>query len=149
MLPDPFRPEPRMPAHAYTTYALIRPPTPQYWRTATCAEVDCEHWRNGWVTRIDTSTDMGVRQANYIGNQSGRAYTARLENTLAVFTFPAGQQCFAEHRVPHQREPLYVVRGGDHRGNPRGEKRTHTRGEFWVEDMQERLGQLTDEIERG
>jgi hypothetical protein len=90
-----------------------------------------------------------VRQANYIGNHSGRAFKARLENMMVVFTFPAGQQCFTEHRVPLEREPLYVVRGGDHRGNPREERRVHPRGSLWVEDMQERLGQLTDEIKKG
>jgi hypothetical protein len=146
----PFRLEPRMPAHAYTTYELIRPRSTHY-RPATCAEVSCAAYANGWRTTLDVSTPMGARQANYIRLQSGRRFTVREfpPSGAVEFTFPAGQQCFAAHRLPLEREPLYVVRGGDHRGNPRQERRVHTRGDLWVEDMQGQFDSLKTEISKG
>lgn len=147
---SPFRLGPRLPAHAYTTYQLLRPKATHY-RPATCEEVQCEANTRGWRTQIDTNTPMGARQANYIRLQSGRSFTTREVplSGLVVFTFPAGQQCFAQHRVPLEREPLYVVRNGDHRGNPRQERRVHIRPADWVDDFASHQDTLATEISKG
>jgi hypothetical protein len=34
---------------------------------------------------------------------------------LVTFTFPPGQECFAEHRVSLERDPLYTIKRGDWR----------------------------------
>ena len=69
---------------------------------------------------------------------------------LTEFTFEAGQTCFVEHRVPLEREPLYVVRDGDWRGNPRGTApRIHTRPDDWVDDFAEHQQRLADRFEQG
>jgi hypothetical protein len=39
--------------------------------------------------------------------------------------------------VPLERPELYVVRGGDWRGNPRGEVRRHSGPDSWVNDFAE------------
>lgn len=150
-MPEPFRIAPRMPPSAYKTYALRLPPATHY-RKARCEEVDCRANANGWVTHIDVSTDLGQRQAKYVVDKSGRTF---LETTsistpyLREFRFPPGQQCFADHQVPLEREPLYVVQGGDWRGNPRGEQRVHTRAADWVEDFAEHQARIAAEIEKG
>lgn len=145
---QPFRIEPIAPAEAYQTYSLKRIPG-VHTRPARCEEVDCLAYQQGWLTKIDISTDLGQRQAAYIRTKSGRAFTTWQDDTLITFTFYPGQQCFAQHQLALERDPLFLVRGGDHRGNPTGMQRRHTRGEDWVEDMTEHLGKVQQDKERG
>jgi hypothetical protein len=139
-------------AAAYKTYELAVP-LQTHWRPASCAEVDCPHHLRGWVTTIDETSALGQMQAGHIRHHAGRAYTeARGEHGMTVFTFPAGQRCFAsaDHRVPLEREPLWLVRGGDWRGNPlRIRTVRHTRAEDWRDDFGEHQDRIVETIERG
>jgi hypothetical protein len=142
--------QPLGPAEAYKTYQ-IRQPVRTHFRPATCAEVECESYAHGWTTTIDAATPTGVQQARYIVDRSGRAFTqARGMGSLVVFTFAPGQRCFAEHKVPLEREPFYVVKGGDWRGNPRRVPVTqHARSDDWVDDFATHQDQLAQRIQRG
>lgn len=172
--PEPFRIVPKMPASAYKTYALSLPKQTHY-RKATCQEVEqqctsllsgsiehgtavfcgeshCGPYMHGWVTYVDVSTDLGQRQAYYIRMHSGRSFTTSMvakQESAIRFTFPPGQQCFADHQVPLERDPFFIVRGGDWRGNPRGEMRSHVRAADWVEDFAEHQQRIVNEIEKG
>jgi hypothetical protein len=128
------RPEPNLAPHEYKTYRLSAP-LATHFRDATCQEVDCGAYANGWRTTVDVSTDLGRKQANYIRLLSARAFTVVETGTLVEFTFPAGQTCFAQHKVPLERDVTYRVVGGDHRGNPRRESFTHTSPGSWVDDF--------------
>jgi hypothetical protein len=69
-----------------------------------------------------------------------------------VFTFEAGQTCFAsgQHKLPLDRPEHYLVKGGDWRGNPtKTPTRKHSKPEFWVEDMQDSFDKLRQAQERG
>lgn len=146
-----FRIAPAMPVSAYKTYEL-KAPIATHYRIATCQEVECEQYARGWITRCDTSTDIGVRQAKYIVDKSGRAFreiTSANHPNIRAFKFSPGQRCFATHQVSLERNVLYVVRGGDWRGNPRGERRVHTKAEHWVEDFSEHQSKLANEIQKG
>jgi hypothetical protein len=144
--------EPQMPAEAYKTYAIVAPRS-THWVDATCAEVDCAHYLQGWQSVIDEATELGQRQAHYIRKESGRAFRERRrEDGLTVFFFEAGQACFDAQR--HQRRldrpELYIVRDGDHRGNPRGTPlRQHVKAADWVEDFAEHQAALADEHAKG
>ncbi|MFH8336967.1 hypothetical protein [Streptomyces sp. AM6-12] len=144
--------EPQMPAAAYKTYAIVAPKS-THWVGATCAEVDCAHYLNGWQSVIDEATELGQRQAHYIRKQSGRAYREeRRPDGLTAFTFEAGQPCFnaAKHQKRTGRPELYIVRDGDYRGNPRGtQTRQHVHAADWVEDFAEHQQGLADEIKKG
>lgn len=152
---------PQLPAHNMQTYQVASPLT-SHWRPATCAEVDCEQHRNGWVTAVDESTDLGQRQAHHIRTNcrpvdklAARGTVRRYSETRTpegwtAFRFPAGQECFAEHKVPLERPELYIVRDGDWRGNPRGtQPRRHARPEDWVEDFSEHHDRLATLRNRG
>ena len=147
---QPFRLPPKLPATAVKTYSLTAPRT-THTRPGTCAEADCPSLARGWLSVIDESTDLGQRQAAYIRRDSGRKFVeARNPLGLTEFTFDPGQACFVEHRVPLEREPLYVVRDGDWRGNPRGTAaRIHARPEHWVEDFAEHQQGLLDRFNQG
>lgn len=147
---QPFRITPSGPAHAYRTFQVAIPRGPEFQREATCQEVDCEHWLNGWQTLVDaTNTD----QLDALRG-SGRPYVeADPSAGVRVFTFAPGTPCFraSTHRVPVRPDlpQLFVVRGGDWRGNPTGERRVHQRPDDWVEDLQESTEALRETIERG
>lgn len=137
-----FRIQPAMGPESYTTYA-IQAPRSTHQRKATCAEIECIHYRHGWLTVVDESSELGARQAGYIRATSGRRFEEKSEGGLTHFTFYAGQECFREHYVSLDREPQYVVIGGDWRGNPRGEPtRVHRTFDDWANDFGEHQDKL-------
>lgn len=139
--------QPGMPAANYKSYSL-RAPLSTHWRKATCEEYECEAFRFGWVTLVDTATELGQLQAHYIRHdRSRRHHEDRGPDTMVSFTFLPGQEMFPceshNHRVGVGRPPLMLVTGGDWRGNPRGTPTVnHRRIEDWIDDCashQERL----------
>ena len=139
----------KLPVDAMKTYG-IRQPIQTHFRVANCQEARCPNMQQGWRTVIDESTDLGQAQANYIRKESGRKFIeAKDEAGLTSFTFEAGQRCFAKHQISLEREPLFLVRGGDWRGNPRREARQHARPDDWVEDFAEHQETLANRLEQG
>lgn len=142
------RAAPVLPLGAMKTYGMHMPKDAV--RAASCAEVECLNLQHGWITDVDETSTLGQMQAHYIRRESGRAFVEdRTPDGLTRFTFEAGQDCFAEHRVVEERDPILLVRAGDWRGNPTGERRIHTRPEHWVEDMQQTLDSVRTGQERG
>lgn len=132
-----FRIDPALPAHSVKTYGITSP-LDTHWVDASCADVSCDVQASGWQTFIDERTNLGERQAAYIRKLAGRPFTEhRNEHGVTVFTFPAGAECFQQHRRRVDRPEIFIVRGGDHRGNPRGDVTVHDRAEHWVEDFSE------------
>lgn len=145
---QPWRPEPLLPAQSMKTYTILAP-TETHWRPATCEDVDCPNHLYGWVTRVDEATELGQRQAHYLRHDRTRAHTeTRTEAGLTEFTFPPGTRCFTEHKARVERPELYVVRGGDHRGNPRGDVQ-HVTAEAWSDDFGEHQETLADRLQQG
>jgi hypothetical protein len=138
-----------VPVGVYQTFTLARPRTPDFWRNATCDEVNCRRKREGWRTVLDIGTATGARDAKWIVDHSGRHGTIERAGNQVTFTFAAGQDCFERHRVAHEREPVYIVRDGDHRGNPTGRRRIHQRGADWVDHMQNDLDKLRQARKQG
>lgn len=151
MRPPINRVEPRLPIGAVRSWE-IRAPKDTHWRAATCAEIDCGAYLHGWRTTVDERTELGQGQAYYIRKQSGRKYTeARNGSGVTVFTFEAGQRCFKadDHQMRIERPEIYVVRDGDHRGNPRGWVRRHNSPADWVDDFAEHQDKLADRMREG
>ncbi len=125
-------------------YKILNPALTHF-RPATCEEVDCVAYLNGWKTTVDESADLGAAQADYIRRRSGRRYTEdRTPTGLTEFTFPAGQACFraGEHKTNIGRAPLFVVDSGDRRYR-------HTSADSWADDLRTHVGGIVDEINKG
>lgn len=139
--------DPAMPAHAYKTYAIVAPKQ-THTRKATCAEVECQHHIHGWVTTVIRGSDDEA-----LIRRAGRHFVEEpAEANMVRFVFPPGQPCFrvSTHRVTLEREPLYVVRDGDWRGNPRGtDPRRHTRAADWVDDFATHQDKLATRLAQG
>lgn len=147
---SPFRLDPNLPVTAVKTYSLAAP-IPTHYRPASCAEARCPNHEHGWRTTVDIGTELGRAQQHYIESGSGRRYvkTAAANSSLLTYTFEAGQRCFTQHQVSLEREPLYVVRDGDWRGNPTGAVRRHVNGDEWVEDFGEHQQTLAGRLDQG
>ncbi len=130
------------------TYQLTAPVS-THTRPATCLEVDCETQRHGFMIPVDESTELGQRQAHYIRHQAGRQFIEEpdWEPGLTAFTFAAGTACFVEHRVSLDRDPFYIVKGGDWRGNPLRERRVHQRAADWVDDFATHQDKIIKQME--
>lgn len=143
---------PALPAHAFKTYGMAMPFS-THWRPASCDEYECDAWRSGWVTTVDLSADLGQKQADFMRrDRTRRCHEQQVDMTTVKFVFGPGQTCFAaaDHRVPLERPPLYVVSGGDWRGNPRGvPQRRHQRAEDWVDDFATHQDKIATAIGKG
>jgi hypothetical protein len=148
-MPAPFRVPPALPVHAMKSYA-ISAPLSTHWHPVTCAEAACDAYEHGWQSFIDEAAELGQRQAHFIRRESGRRFTEeRNEHGITVFTFEPGQECFASdrHKARNERQEKYLVRGGDFRGNPTGERRIHSGPDPWLDDFsthQDRLKRIIE-----
>jgi hypothetical protein len=135
---------PGMAAGAYTTFHALSPRRP-----ATCEETGCENYLNGWVTVVDAGKVPLVR------GLSGRySFTEKLiEGGLHEFTFGPGQVCFlgaaGKHSLPWDGRERFLQRGGDWRGNPRGDRREFTRPDDWVDQFANHQIRLAERLGRG
>lgn len=142
--------EPKLSAAAYKTYELAAP-VATHWRKASCAEVDCPRYLNGWRVHVE---QIGP-ELTHAAKTSGRRFQEmRVAEGQTYLVFEAGQSCFqaGEHRrlIDPEQPPLYIVRDGDWRGNPRRtDARRHARPEHWVEDFAEHQGRLADAHRQG
>ncbi len=141
---------PNMPASAYKTYRISLP-TATHWVEVSCEEAECPHYRDGWRTLVDERTDLGQKQAHYIRKESGRGFTEeRTPIGGTAFLFRPGQPCFTKHRVRGERPEIFLVQGGDFRGNPlRIPTVRHKRPEDWVEDFALHQEKVSSILERG
>lgn len=142
------RPAPLGPPEAYKTYAVVAP-VGSHFRPGTCTEVGCPDYLNGWQVRVEGLAPDLLHTAKNSGRKWVERPVAEGETWLV---FEAGQPCFraSQHRVRVDRPPLYVVRDGDWRGNPRRTKdRVHHSPANWLDDFATHQQAIADEIAKG
>lgn len=140
----PFRPrDPRMPVEAYRTFSVKSRPDKAV-RTV-CERVGCRRWREGWESAVDESTQLGREQAAFIRRSRRTFQEQRTAVGLTVFRFEPYQRCFEDHQTIPER---YLWRGGDHR-RVVGKVQVHKRAADWVEHVQQHMGLLLDERDKG
>lgn len=140
----------RLGAEHYQTFEIVKPKE-THTVEATCEEVECQAYANGWRMTIDLSTPLGEQQARYIKYSSGRSYTVHEQRDgLVTLNFRSGQKCFQEHRRDLERDPVFRVKGGDKRGNPlKLPTRVHKKPEFWVEEFALNQQTIADAVKEG
>lgn len=132
----------------YKTYQILAP-VRTHRRKATCAEVDCVKRARGFRAQFDAGTVAGNRNARWV-EASGLRFIREVAGYLVTYTFPAGQDCFDKHTTALEREPLYFLRGGDQRGNPRNTRKVQFRGaRDFVDDFAEHQLNLAERRQRG
>jgi hypothetical protein len=141
-----MRAAPLLPAEHVKTYQVAQP-LATHWRPATCAEVDCANYASGWRVRVEGLAPQLLHAATHSGRKFTRLDAAEGETWLV---FEAGQPCFATatHRILVGRPQRYFERGGDWRGNPRGERRELNQAD-WTDSFATHQDRLATAIERG
>lgn len=137
------RPTPTLGVSKMVTYA-VKSPVSTHTRPATCAEIECVVWCAGFTLTLPVGSDKiehvkQLMRGELDGIQRLDAKVQR-DGNLVHIRFAKGTPCLSatRHRVSLNRPELYVVRGGDWRGNT-GVLRKHTKPEHWVEDFEENL----------
>lgn len=142
---------PQLPAHSMKTFE-VRQPIETHFRNVSCDEAQCSHKANGWITGFDLSQPGRFDAANTYGKiatKLGRKFKVAKVGDNVTFTFEPGQECLEGHRVALDRPPLFIVRGGDWRGNPRREVTMHKTGADFEDDWRNSQDKIFNVIERG
>lgn len=139
---------PAMPSESYVSYQIVAP-LATHFRPATCEEVRCSHFLDGWQIRVEGLPEQMLHTATHSGRRYRTVHVAAGETWLV---FESGQACFkaSTHKTRLDRQEFYYRRPGDWRGNPTGERPyMHQRPDFWVEDFAEHQDKLVTEINKG
>lgn len=145
---QPFRITPQMSAQNMKTYQILAPAS-SHFRPATCAEVHCSDWENGWKIRLEGLPPQLEYTARNAGKKFKELHISETENWLV---YEAGQSCFkvSTHRTRLDRQEIYLVKDGDWRGNPRGtQARQHSSAADWVDDFATHQQHLADRLGQG
>lgn len=137
---------PAMPVGAYKTYNIATPLS-THWTAATCEQVDCEQYLNGWALRVQSLTEKDL----HLAKTAGRKYTVHDVGPGETWlVFEPGQPCFAAgtHMRRLERPEAFSTRGGDWRGDPTGRGSQLLSAQSWVDDCGENQENLADWIER-
>lgn len=142
------------PVQHMKSYQLLQPFETHY-RVATCREAECRSFREGMSVTFDLTSPEHVALANWMRNRSGLRFSYVQTGTSVQFLVPAGQNgpCLRArlrpHRVPLERDPFMIIRGGDFRGNPSSYRHEEDSPDFFVEQWAEDLDRLKTAHDRG
>ena len=91
-----------------TTHWRATRPKETHWREASCREVGCGQYLNGWQTVLPAND---IANVGYI-RRSGLGFREGGQGQLVRFIFEPGQECFkgraGGHRMPVERDPLLL-----------------------------------------
>jgi hypothetical protein len=140
------RNEPVLPPGAYQTYEATAP-LATHWRAATCEEVGCKAYTQGWTTDVVPDSPDEQRMTATYGR---RFLVEKLENGFHRWHFPAGTVCFRVifHKLPLERPAIFTVRSGDWRGTD-GVIREFKDGEQWVDAFATHQDGISKLVNRG
>lgn len=137
-----------MPAHLNRIQGIHVPMSA--FRVATCAEVGCKAYENGWTTTLlEGDHDFGDKAAHDI-RHGGFSYTEeRQPDGFTRFRFEPGQVCFKGRSGAHRKrregtsELFYV------KDRTTGVIRKYNRPADWVDVNAEHLNGLRETLKRG
>lgn len=143
-----MRLEPVLPPGAYQTYE-IDAPLATHWRRATCQEVDCPKYLNGWISKVvrNSSDESILKHACQVYGISWKSI--ELVDGFNCYRFDAGQRCFKfmTHHVPLERPATFYLKGGDWRGSDF--TRIFDKPEQWIDHFAHHQDKLSSAVERG
>lgn len=148
----------RLPAHRRKTFVYDTPSDTHY-RKATCAEVECSKYANGFAIPITPSQDIEafegtLKQAGYTfaRGEGPEHLAAEYPAGTRWLVFPPEQRCLESFKNPHRialdHDPIVSIRGGDFRMFT-GDNQHFNRVDDWVDALQESTQRLHEEIEKG
>lgn len=142
---------PTLPPGAMQTFE-VDAPLATHWRAATCEEVECAAWMQGWTTDVPSDHPDEIRMLKAYEKEirSGGITATTTPEGLMRYSFPAGTPCFRRiyHRLPLERDAIFTVRSGDHRGTD-GVICQYNNGAEWVDAFANHQSKISDLVNRG
>lgn len=137
---------PHMPTQNYMTFQTTSPVETHY-RKASCAEIDCPAYVNGWSYKKEDLTAQDLYIATHSGRNWREVHIGPGENYIV---FDSGQSCFAAgtHVISLERPAFYFVGRGDWRSYVTTSAQ-QMRGVDWVDRFANHQAKLIEAIERG
>ena len=136
----------RFPAQAYQTFQIYSP-IETHFRKATCEEIGCNEYLNGWALQIEQLSEEDY----YLATHAGKRYRkANFGPGINFLMFESGQPCFdaASHKIKIER-PEYFFNG-------RGDRRMFTRhgaqqmrANDWMDKLMTDVDRLLTEKAKG
>lgn len=143
--------QPTLPPQAMVTYEA-NAPLDTHWRAATCAEVECKAYLQGWTSDMfpNSADEARILKIYEAEIRKGQITTSLTPEKFIRYHFPPGTECFRRiwHRLPLERPALFTVRTGDFRGTD-GVIRTFKDGEQWVDAFATHQDKIATEVNRG
>lgn len=123
------------------TYRILAP-VATHWRSATCEEVECGLFADGWRLRKEL---VNERDLDFIKRSRRQFIELDLSEGEIWLVFAPGTPCLLQwatglpfterhHKLPTGRPEFYTVQPGDFRMRC-GEARVFDRGDQWVDDF--------------
>lgn len=133
---------------AYKTYQVAAP-LDTHFRKATCAEVDCPHYLEGWSFHVEAMLSLNPRWEHAARNSGRNFAEVSYGEGQTWLIFEAGQPCFAasEHRKRLDRIDRFVI-GGGHLAAEIG-RRVEVSPQSFVDDFGENQQNLAEIEQRG
>lgn len=138
------------PSSAYHAYEIVAPASTHF-RKATCVEMQCSGYVNGWVSKLDERDEQHAAMARYIRFDSKREFTEHRDSVgMTIFKFEPGQTCFkaADHRTRIPRPEIFRHRSGDYRKRT-GPIRTFETVTEWLDRFHIDLDKIQTDKQRG
>jgi hypothetical protein len=141
----PQRNIPELPTQFHRTYSIRN--RPGSFRKATCAEVECEAYLNGWTFTVQELSEKDYHLAT---NANRHFETVEVNKDRTLLVFPSGQPCFAagSHKIENDKPKIYLAGRGDFRMfDPRKAVRFNSTDflDKWASDMDKRNENLRRE----
>lgn len=155
----PFRVPPKLPTGAYKTYRVASPVSTHY-RPATCAEVGCKAYTEGWTYK---KSDLERENLLYAVTHAGKRYREMTMESLTMndgcgktaeeiyLVFEPGQVCFQArtHRISLERPEFYFAGRGDYRSFSHRRATQFDKAEDWVDSFQHHQEIINRVVEEG
>lgn len=142
---------PTLPPGAMQTYE-IDAPLETHWRSATCQEVECAAYMQGWTSDVLPNSAEEARIQKIYDNEirRGAITTTQTPEGFTRYHFPAGTACFRRiwHKLPLERDAIFTVRSGDWRGTD-GVIRQFDTGADWVDSFANHQNIIKSLVDRG
>lgn len=110
------------------------------WRPATCEEIGCAPYLDGWQVRVEGLTPELVHTARTSGRKFTEVQVAEGETYLV---FEAGQACFkaSQHQQPVAESARFAVLDID------GLRRRHSSADSWADDLRTHQDQILGRLD--
>lgn len=137
----------------HRTFSVVTPPD-THTEPATCEQVNCQRWSEGFAVLLDTSTQGGRDRYDWIyANPGGRQWYRTVEGDVTRLDYPPGNRCYDQHRRILDKPAVLLVRKGAHSDRRVVDRlpveRRHVNGADFMDDLRTHTDSVLEHQRKG